>query len=105
MNYVENTKEALCDVAVVTNQLMQFFDFSTDGSVLGISRLSAYLHLLHHQVSVYSCFGVVGTYSLAVVYYSYYPPTPLHLSRSSIALPRAWTTPICKCKNSTENVS
>ena len=59
MNYVENTKEALCDVAVVTNQLMQFFDFSTDGSVLGISRLSAYLHLLHHQVSICSCYCVV----------------------------------------------
>ena len=49
MSYVANTREALKDIAKVTDQLHQCFDFSPDGSVVGISRLSAYLHLLHHQ--------------------------------------------------------
>ncbi|THY14499.1 hypothetical protein D6D00_09772 [Aureobasidium pullulans] len=47
VRYVANTKDALKDIASVTDQLHRSFDIMHDA---GVSRLAAYLHLLHHQV-------------------------------------------------------
>ncbi|KAG9854951.1 proline oxidase, partial [Aureobasidium melanogenum] len=47
--YVSHIKEALKDVAHITDQLHDSFELSPDDSEFGISRLSAYLHVLHHQ--------------------------------------------------------
>ncbi|KAG9569191.1 hypothetical protein KCU71_g4041, partial [Aureobasidium melanogenum] len=47
--YVSHIKEALKDIAHITDQLHGCFELSPDDSEFGISRLSAYLHVLHHQ--------------------------------------------------------
>lgn len=49
--FIHSTKNALKATADVTNQLKSSFDLPAAGSFAGISRLSAHLHLLHHQVS------------------------------------------------------
>ncbi|KAH0362725.1 proline oxidase, partial [Aureobasidium melanogenum] len=47
--YVSHIKEALKDIAHITDQLHSSFELSPDDSDFGVSRLSAYLHVLHHQ--------------------------------------------------------
>ncbi|KAK6004810.1 hypothetical protein QM012_008672 [Aureobasidium pullulans] len=47
--YVSHIKEALKDIAHITDQLHTSFELSPDDSDFGVSRLSAYLHVLHHQ--------------------------------------------------------
>ncbi|RDW76925.1 hypothetical protein BP6252_04978 [Coleophoma cylindrospora] len=61
--YLNCTKTALKNIATVTDQLNQHFDIPVSTSMAGISRLSAYLHLLYHQCIVlttrplfFSCF-------------------------------------------------
>ena len=49
MRYVSNTREALLDIARITDQLHRCFEITPEKSDFGISRLSAYLHILHHQ--------------------------------------------------------
>ncbi|THX16393.1 hypothetical protein D6D17_02751 [Aureobasidium pullulans] len=51
VRYVANTKDALKDIASVTDQLHRSFDIMHDA---GVSRLAAYLHLLHHQRQSFS---------------------------------------------------
>lgn len=48
--FMASTKAALNNIANVTDELKTSFDISSNTSMAGISRLSAYLHLLHHQV-------------------------------------------------------
>lgn len=50
--YLLNTKAVLKKIANTTDQLNESFHIPSIGSLAGLSRLSAYLHLLHHQVSV-----------------------------------------------------
>ncbi|RQM06503.1 hypothetical protein DH86_00003682 [Scytalidium sp. 3C] len=50
--FVSSTKFALKSIAAVTNQLQESYPLPKNGSLAGISRLSAYLHLLHHQCVV-----------------------------------------------------
>ncbi|RMZ77412.1 hypothetical protein DV738_g4369, partial [Chaetothyriales sp. CBS 135597] len=51
-NFISNTKQALKSIAAVTGLLRQHFELPDLRSVAGISRTSAYLHLLHHQCIV-----------------------------------------------------
>ncbi len=48
--FLTSTKQALKSIADVTNLLKQHFELPDYRSVAGVSRTSAYLHLLHHQV-------------------------------------------------------
>lgn len=48
--FLNNIKSALKIIADATDQLNSNFDLTINGNMSGISRLSAYLHLLHHQV-------------------------------------------------------
>lgn len=48
--YLANTREVLSQIAEVTDQLNHCFGLSLSPSMSGISRVSGYLHLLHHQV-------------------------------------------------------
>lgn len=48
--FISSTKDALKATASVTEQLKRSFGLPANGSAAGISRLSAHLHLLHHQV-------------------------------------------------------
>lgn len=48
--FLVHTKAALKSIAQVTNELNQSFPLPTDVTGSGISRVAAYLHLLHHQV-------------------------------------------------------
>ena len=48
--FLISTEAALRSIASVTDQLNASFNITTSGSLTGVSRLSAYLHLLHHQV-------------------------------------------------------
>ena len=57
--FVTSTKQALKSIASVTDLLKQHFELPDSQSVAGISRTSAYLHLLHHQVRL------IGTSKLA----------------------------------------
>ncbi|KEF52456.1 uncharacterized protein A1O9_11697 [Exophiala aquamarina CBS 119918] len=50
--FIHSTKNALKATAEVTSQLKSSFDLPATGAVAGISRLSAHLHLLHHQCVV-----------------------------------------------------
>lgn len=50
--YLVNTKAVLRKIANTTDHLNESFHIPMTGSLAGLSRLSAYLHLLHHQVSV-----------------------------------------------------
>ncbi|KAL6241345.1 hypothetical protein RBB50_011818 [Rhinocladiella similis] len=50
--FISSTRNALKAMAGVTDQLKKSFDLPASGSVSGISRLSAHLHLLHHQCVV-----------------------------------------------------
>lgn len=50
--YLVNTKVVLKKIADTTDQLNMYFHIPTSGPLTGMSRLSAHLHLLHHQVSV-----------------------------------------------------
>ncbi|KAM3070533.1 hypothetical protein ACMFMF_007988 [Clarireedia jacksonii] len=47
--YLSCTKAALKSIASVTDQLNRCFEIPVSASMAGISRLSAYLHLLYHQ--------------------------------------------------------
>lgn len=49
MRYVSNTRQALLDIARITDELHRCFEITPEKSDVGISRLAAYLHLLHHQ--------------------------------------------------------
>lgn len=49
--YLVNTKAVLKKIADTTDHLNEFFHLPVIGSLAGLSRLSAYLHLLHHQAS------------------------------------------------------
>jgi len=48
--YLINTREVLTQLASITDQLNATFALSTQDDMVGISRMSAYLHLLHQQV-------------------------------------------------------
>lgn len=48
--YISATQAVLHDIAKVTEQLNTSFDLYENGSTRGISRISAHLHLLEHQV-------------------------------------------------------
>lgn len=48
--YLTNTREILTQLAGITDQLNVTFTLSMQDSMAGISRMSAYLHLLHQQV-------------------------------------------------------
>lgn len=50
--FIPSTKDALKSIAAVNNHLKQYFDVPTGSLQGGLSRLSAHLHLLHHQVSI-----------------------------------------------------
>ncbi|KAH8672613.1 fungal-specific transcription factor domain-containing protein [Tricladium varicosporioides] len=50
--FMSSTKAALKSIASVTDQLMRSFELPSGESMAGISRLSAYLYLLHHQCVV-----------------------------------------------------
>lgn len=50
-DYLVNTKAVLKKIADTTDHLNESFYIPMAGSLAGLSRLSAYLHLLHHQVS------------------------------------------------------
>ncbi|KAF2716138.1 hypothetical protein K431DRAFT_279571 [Polychaeton citri CBS 116435] len=52
VQYMLNTKAALRDVANVTDSLNQSFNLFADRGMAGISRLSAYLHILYHQCTI-----------------------------------------------------
>lgn len=45
-----STKNALKAIASVTDQLQAAFELPPKGSTAGVSRISAYLHILHQQV-------------------------------------------------------
>ena len=49
--YLTNTREVLTQLASTTDQLNATFALSTHEDMAGVSRMSAYLHLLHQQVS------------------------------------------------------
>lgn len=50
--YLVNTRNVLKKLAALTDNLNESFHIPMTGSLAGLSRLSAYLHLLHHQVSL-----------------------------------------------------
>lgn len=52
--YLINTREVLTQLASITDQLNATFALSTHDDTAGISRMSAYLHLLHQQVGQHS---------------------------------------------------
>lgn len=54
--YLANTKSVLRKIADTTDQLNNSFHIPATESMSGLSRLSAYLHLLHHQVSLGYCY-------------------------------------------------
>lgn len=51
-NFLMRTKDALAGLAGLTDELHQRFPLLLDNDESGISRLSAHLHLLYHQVSL-----------------------------------------------------
>lgn len=50
-NFLPHTKDALARIADITDNLHTHFPLLLDDETSCISRLSAHLHLLYHQVS------------------------------------------------------
>lgn len=81
--FLQITKEALRSVASLTDQLNGAFNIPSDGSKASISRLSAYLHLLYHQVRQANPKDMLSQYSDKHTVHSGYNKTiALQLSAS-----------------------
>lgn len=51
-NFLVRTKSALAHIARLADELRDAFPLHLDRAVSGVSRISAYLHLLYHQCIV-----------------------------------------------------
>jgi hypothetical protein len=52
-SFLPSTRNVLRNIAIVGEELSQYYPLSFDGSMKGISRVSAHLNLSYHQVSTY----------------------------------------------------
>lgn len=51
-NFLLRTKSALANIASLADELRRAFPLQMDREISGVSRISAYLHLLYHQCIV-----------------------------------------------------
>jgi proline utilization trans-activator len=84
--FLVHTKAALKSVASVTDELNDSFHFPLETPAEGISRVSAYLHLLHHQCVVLATRPIIFTYLGRRLAHEQEPPIETRLPESIWAL-------------------